>query len=174
MNEAVKVACVQAEAVILDRTATIDKLAGLAAEAAEGGAKLALFPEALRRFVQLGVLHHDGELRRERAQQRGFVLGEDAAEGGKNGDHFATTPFQQPVRFSVATPSGGHGAAGPSRSPLAGDRSNLGGGPGSKGDAPAGYAFAGEGASSPASAPIAAAPNAVSTSGMVLFSSVVR
>ena len=46
MNEAVKVACVQAEAVILDRTATIDKLAGLAAEAAEGGAKLALFPEA--------------------------------------------------------------------------------------------------------------------------------
>jgi nitrilase len=46
VNEPVKVACVQAEPAILDRAATIDKLAGLAAEAAQGGAKLALFPEA--------------------------------------------------------------------------------------------------------------------------------
>ena len=46
MNDPVKVACVQAEPVILDRAATIDKLAQLAAEAADGGAKLALFPEA--------------------------------------------------------------------------------------------------------------------------------
>ena len=45
MNEVVKVACVQAEPVAFDRTATIDKLEGLAAEAAGGGARLALFPE---------------------------------------------------------------------------------------------------------------------------------
>jgi nitrilase len=42
----VKVACVQAEPVILDREATIDKLAALAAEAAGEGASLLVFPEA--------------------------------------------------------------------------------------------------------------------------------
>src|SRR2546423_4023832 len=46
MEELVKVACVQAEPVILERDATIDKLAGLAHEAAGAGARLALFPEA--------------------------------------------------------------------------------------------------------------------------------
>jgi len=45
MNEIVKVACVQAEPVVLDKAATIDKLEGLVAEAAGQGAKLALFPE---------------------------------------------------------------------------------------------------------------------------------
>lgn len=45
MNETVKVACVQAEPVVLDRAATIDKLEGLVAEAAGEGARLALFPE---------------------------------------------------------------------------------------------------------------------------------
>ena len=45
MNESVKVACVQAEPVVLDKAATIDKLEGLVAEAASQGAKLALFPE---------------------------------------------------------------------------------------------------------------------------------
>jgi len=50
VNETVKVACVQAEPVILDRSATIDKLAALAPEAAQGGAKLALFPEAFVPF----------------------------------------------------------------------------------------------------------------------------
>jgi nitrilase len=45
MNELVKVACVQAEPVVLDKAATIDKLEGLVAEAASEGAKLALFPE---------------------------------------------------------------------------------------------------------------------------------
>ena len=45
MKETVRVACVQAESVVFDREATIDKLAGLAREAAAGGAKLALFPE---------------------------------------------------------------------------------------------------------------------------------
>ena len=45
MNEVVKVACVQAEPVVLDKAATIDKLEGLVAEAAGKGAKLALFPE---------------------------------------------------------------------------------------------------------------------------------
>ena len=46
MNERVTVACVQAEPVILDRDATIDKLERLAEEVAHGGARLALFPEA--------------------------------------------------------------------------------------------------------------------------------
>jgi nitrilase len=42
----VKVACVQAEPVILERDATIEKIATLAHEAARAGARLALFPEA--------------------------------------------------------------------------------------------------------------------------------
>jgi len=46
VNEPVRVACVQAEPVVLDRVATIDKLAELAAEVSAGGARLALFPEA--------------------------------------------------------------------------------------------------------------------------------
>ena len=41
-----KVACVQAEPVILDRDSTIEKLARLAAEAAAEGAALVVFPEA--------------------------------------------------------------------------------------------------------------------------------
>ena len=45
MKAPVTVACVQAEPVILDRDATIEKLAALAREAAEGGARLALLPE---------------------------------------------------------------------------------------------------------------------------------
>jgi nitrilase len=45
VDEPVRVACVQAEPVVLDRDATIEKIAGLAAEVAAGGAKLALFPE---------------------------------------------------------------------------------------------------------------------------------
>ncbi len=46
MKEPITVACVQAESVVLDREATIDKLAALTAEAAAGGAGLVLFPEA--------------------------------------------------------------------------------------------------------------------------------
>jgi nitrilase len=45
VNQTVKVACVQAEPVVLDRTATIDKLAVLTAEAAAAGAHLVVFPE---------------------------------------------------------------------------------------------------------------------------------
>jgi nitrilase len=45
MKDVVRVACVQAEPVISDRAATIEKLAALALEAAAGGARLALFPE---------------------------------------------------------------------------------------------------------------------------------
>ena len=45
MNETVRVACVQVEPVILDRAATIDKLATLTAEAAQAGAGLVVFPE---------------------------------------------------------------------------------------------------------------------------------
>jgi nitrilase len=41
----VKVACVQAEPVILDRDATLDKLADIIAEAAREGAELVVFPE---------------------------------------------------------------------------------------------------------------------------------
>ena len=46
MNERVKVACIQAEPVILDREATLDKMAVLAAEAAGEGARLLVYPEA--------------------------------------------------------------------------------------------------------------------------------
>jgi nitrilase len=46
MRERVTVACVQAEPVIFDRDATVEKLAGLAAEVARQGARLAVFPEA--------------------------------------------------------------------------------------------------------------------------------
>jgi nitrilase len=42
----VTVACVQAEPVALDREATIDKLAGVTAEAAAAGAQLVVLPEA--------------------------------------------------------------------------------------------------------------------------------
>jgi nitrilase len=42
----VTVACVQAEPVVLDREATIERLAGLTAEAATAGAELVVFPEA--------------------------------------------------------------------------------------------------------------------------------
>jgi nitrilase len=45
MERAVKVACVQAEPVILDREATLDKLEKLAREAAGNGAELVVFPE---------------------------------------------------------------------------------------------------------------------------------
>jgi nitrilase len=46
MRSPVKVACVQAEPVILDREATIDRLGELAAEAGAAGAELVVFPEA--------------------------------------------------------------------------------------------------------------------------------
>src|SRR5512132_2933250 len=46
MRAPVTVACVQAEPVILDRDATIEKLGRLAAEAAGNDAKLLVFPEA--------------------------------------------------------------------------------------------------------------------------------
>jgi nitrilase len=45
MRATVTVACVQAEPVILDREATLDKLAALTAEAAGNGAQLVVFPE---------------------------------------------------------------------------------------------------------------------------------
>jgi nitrilase len=45
MDRAVTVACAQAEPVILDREATIDRIADLAAEAAGKGAELISFPE---------------------------------------------------------------------------------------------------------------------------------
>ena len=45
MQSPVKVACVQAEPVILDRAATLAKLADLTAEAARAGAQLVVFPE---------------------------------------------------------------------------------------------------------------------------------
>ena len=42
----VRVACVQAEPVILDREATLDRLDSIAGEVARAGARLAVFPEA--------------------------------------------------------------------------------------------------------------------------------
>jgi predicted amidohydrolase len=44
MNGPVRVACVQAEPAILDREATLDKLAALTAEAKANGAQLVVFP----------------------------------------------------------------------------------------------------------------------------------
>ena len=49
MNEPLTAACVQAEPVLFDREATIEKIDGLAAEAAGNGARLILFPEACTR-----------------------------------------------------------------------------------------------------------------------------
>src|ERR671918_3204212 len=46
MDRPVVVACVQAEPAILDREATLDKLAALTADAAGRGAQLVVFPEA--------------------------------------------------------------------------------------------------------------------------------
>jgi nitrilase len=45
MKESLRVACVQAEPVIFERDATIEKLGALARETAQNGAHLALFPE---------------------------------------------------------------------------------------------------------------------------------
>jgi nitrilase len=45
VNGPVRVACVQAEPAILDRAATLDKLAALTAEAKSQGAQLVVFPE---------------------------------------------------------------------------------------------------------------------------------
>jgi nitrilase len=45
VKDPAKVACVQAEPVVLDRARTLDKLAGLTAEAAGQGAQLVVFPE---------------------------------------------------------------------------------------------------------------------------------
>ncbi|HET6850289.1 MAG TPA: carbon-nitrogen hydrolase family protein [Gaiellales bacterium] len=45
MKDAVTVACIQAEPVILDREATIDRVAELTRQAAAAGARLVLFPE---------------------------------------------------------------------------------------------------------------------------------
>jgi nitrilase len=45
MNETVRVACIQAEPVVLQREATIDRLERLAAEASGNGAQLLVFPE---------------------------------------------------------------------------------------------------------------------------------
>jgi nitrilase len=47
MRERVTVACAQVEPVVLDRDATIEKLAGTAAEAAARGAQIVVFPEAV-------------------------------------------------------------------------------------------------------------------------------
>jgi len=45
MDAKVTVACIQAEPVVLDREATVDKLEKVAAEAAGEGAELVVFPE---------------------------------------------------------------------------------------------------------------------------------
>lgn len=52
MRSTVTVACVQAEPVVLDREATLDKLATLTAEAAGQGAELVVFPESSPRCTR--------------------------------------------------------------------------------------------------------------------------
>jgi nitrilase len=62
----IRVACIQAEPVIFDRQATIEKLGALAREAAAGGAQLALLPETFvpvypsNRWVRLLAHGSDG------------------------------------------------------------------------------------------------------------------
>jgi nitrilase len=65
VNGPVTVACVQAEPVILDRAATLDKVDSLAADVAGRGAALALFPEAFVPFYPTSrwaryLAHSDG------------------------------------------------------------------------------------------------------------------
>ena len=67
MDSPVTVACVQVEPVIFDRDATIDKIASIAADAADQGAKLAVFPETFlpvypsSRWARLFAGWDDGE-----------------------------------------------------------------------------------------------------------------
>jgi nitrilase len=67
VNERFNVACVQAEPVLFDRAATIERVAELAAEAARNGARLVLFPEAFvpaypsNRWVGLLAAGGDGK-----------------------------------------------------------------------------------------------------------------
>jgi predicted amidohydrolase len=66
----VKIACVQAEPVILDREATVDKLVGLAAEAAGEGASLLVFPEAFNPRVPVDLGEGARRLRRRTGKGR--------------------------------------------------------------------------------------------------------
>ena len=82
MNEPVTVACVQAEPVVLDRAATIDKLERLVAEASATGARLALFPETFipvyptNRWVRESLVVPSEDTRRlgEIARAHGLTL----------------------------------------------------------------------------------------------------
>ena len=58
MIEPVRVACIQAEPVVLNREATLDKLERLAAEAAGGGAQLIVFPETFISVYPSSVWAH--------------------------------------------------------------------------------------------------------------------
>jgi nitrilase len=67
MREPITVACIQAEPVLFDRAATIERIGELAAEAAGNGARLILFPEAFipaypsNRWVQFLSAGGDGK-----------------------------------------------------------------------------------------------------------------
>jgi nitrilase len=96
MESRVKVACVQAEPVILDREATIDRIGALAGEIAGEGASLAVFPEAFipvypsnrwARFLAAGEAGKEvfGRLARESLEipsDASDRLGEIAREAG--------------------------------------------------------------------------------------------
>jgi nitrilase len=83
MRSAVTVACVQAEPVVLDRDATLDKLATLTAEAAGKGAELVVLPET---FVSV------------------YPSSAWAKAFAGWGDPRAKAPFDQLVRSAVAIP----------------------------------------------------------------------
>src|SRR5262249_60054653 len=120
MRSAVTVACVQAEPVVLDRDATIDKIARLAAEAARNGARLLVFPEAfipvypssvwaraLAGWAEPGAKEAFAMLARESLEIPGEAadrLGEIARENEVLLGTGATPPAPQPPRTPSNTP----------------------------------------------------------------------
>jgi nitrilase len=99
----VNVACVQAEPVVLDREATIDRVAELAGQAAAAGAELVLFPEAFvpcypsNRWVRALAAGSDPAVRdvfarlvRESVEVPGAAAGRLAAIAHEHGIWLAT------------------------------------------------------------------------------------
>jgi nitrilase len=81
MRERLTVACVQAEPVVLDRDATVDKVAELTAEAAGAGARLVVFPETfVAAYPSSRWAHALAGWANERAAAAFALLAEQAVE----------------------------------------------------------------------------------------------